>query len=132
MYCWGQNQKGQLGDGSASDRSVPVAVAGGLSFASLGVGRNHSAGVTATGEAYAWGLNADGELGDGSTTDSNVPVAVVGGLSFALVTGGANHTCGLTVGGILIAYCWGLNSSGQLGDGSLASRSSPVAVLGQE
>src|SRR5438128_10135179 len=59
---------------------------------------------------------------------STVPVAVSGGLGFSVIGTGGWHTCGLTSAGT--AYCWGLNDSGQLGDGSTANSATPVAVAG--
>ena len=114
-YCWGENVQGQLGDGTrdtTNRRSLPTAVLGGLSFASVSAGRSHTCGVTATGDAYCWGQNPS--LGDGSTTSSPTPVLVAGGLSFASVSVGVLHICGVTVGGL--GYCWGVNGAGQLGD----------------
>ena len=63
---------------------------------------------------------------DGTNTDSNVPVAVLGGLTFQSVSAGASHSCGLTTAGV--AYCWGINTFGQLGDGTTTASSVPVAV----
>ncbi len=67
-YCWGYNGFGQLGDGTTTDRSTPVRVAGGVSFATVSAGEGHTCGVTAAGAAYCWGDNFFGELGDGTTT----------------------------------------------------------------
>jgi alpha-tubulin suppressor-like RCC1 family protein len=129
-YCWGSNDRGQLGDDTRIDRSVPTAVSGGLTFASVGAGYNHSCGVTTGGAAYCWGNNDVGGLGDGSYTDSNVPVAVSGGLTFASVGTGLSYSCGLTTAGA--AYCWGYNGAGALGNGSGFSGNSnvPLAVAG--
>ena len=128
-HCWGSNSYGQLGDGSTTTyRGTPVAVAGGLTFASLTAGGSHTCGLTGSGIAYCWGDNFYGQLGDSSTTQRTAPVAVAGGLSFASLTAGRSYTCGLTSGGA--AYCWGSNSSGQLGDGSTTQRTMPVAVTG--
>ena len=129
-YCWGSNDRGQLGDNTRIDRSVPTAVSGGFTFASVSAGYNHSCGVTTTGAAYCWGNNDVGGLGDGSYTDSNVPVAVSGGHTFASVGTGLSYSCGLTTAGA--AYCWGYNGAGALGDGSGFSGNSnvPVAVSG--
>ncbi len=129
-YCWGDGSDYQLGDGSGISRLVPTPVAGGLAFASLGAGVLHTCGVTTNGEAYCWGRNAYGQLGDGTFTHRSTPALVSGGLTFASVSAesGGDHTCGITTSGQ--AYCWGRNDTGQLGDGTLTNRSSPVLVSG--
>jgi alpha-tubulin suppressor-like RCC1 family protein len=78
-FCWGENQFGQLGDGTTDVRSVPVAVAGGLSFAQVtagGHGEGFSCGKTAAGMLYCWGGNSLGQLGDGTTEHRLVPTPV--------------------------------------------------------
>jgi alpha-tubulin suppressor-like RCC1 family protein len=72
-YCWGRNVVGQLGDGSAIARATPVAVVGGLSFASLSVGLYHTCGVSTGAVAYCWGDNGNGQLGAGTTELCPVP-----------------------------------------------------------
>ena len=87
---------------------MPLAVSGGLSFASVSASTYATCGVTTDGAAYCWGDNFYGQLGTGPTTSSLTPVAVSGGLSFATVTAasvGLDYTCGVTTGGA--AYCWG-------------------------
>jgi len=127
-YCWGDNSLGQLGDGTDSSRLTPVRVSGGLSFTALIAGGGHTCGLTAAGAAYCWGYNIDGQLGDGTTTPiRSSPVPVSGGLTFAIVSAGGGHTCGITAGGT--TYCWGNNSSGQLGNGSSSADSIPVRVV---
>lgn len=144
-YCWGDNQFGMLGIGSAAGPEqcinmgypggmafpcsrLPVAVAGGLSFARLSAGGAHTCGVTAAGAAYCWGYNIDGQVGDGTTTNLASPVLVAGGVSFAAVAAGNSHSCGLTPAGAV--YCWGNNGGGQLGDGTTSDRWNPEQVLG--
>ncbi len=131
-YCWGSNGFGQLGSSeplvgcsAGTDCSTePVAEAGGLRFAAVSVGKDHSCGLTADGNAYCWGRNANGQLGDGSTIDRGVPVAVSGGFRFAALEAGRDHTCGLNTRGRL--YCWGRNDSGQLGSAALVDHVLPV------
>jgi alpha-tubulin suppressor-like RCC1 family protein len=127
-YCWGGDAFGELGDGTTTNRTSPVAVAGGLTFALIRAGGSHTCGVTTTGAAYCWGANSYGQVGDGTTTDRSSPVAVLGGITFVAVSAGAGHTCGITPVGA--ALCWGWNHYGQLGDGTGVDRSSPAAVSG--
>jgi alpha-tubulin suppressor-like RCC1 family protein len=131
-YCWGDNYGGSVGDGTTEDRLVPTAVAGGLQFRQLSAGiGGGTCGLTVSGAAYCWGPNTHGQVGDGTISLSRVllPRAVVGGLTFRqLSADGSNHTCALTQPGV--AYCWGSNVGGQLGDGTTIDRGMPTAVLG--
>jgi alpha-tubulin suppressor-like RCC1 family protein len=119
-FCWG----------SHFPDNTPRAVAGGISFDRVSAGTVHTCGETTGNRAYCWGDNSRGQLGDGTTTQRLTPVAVAGGLTFAQVSAavGGLHTCGRTSGGV--AYCWGNNSAGGLGDGTTTTRLSPVAVAG--
>lgn len=127
-YCWGYNALGMLGDGTTTDRLIPVAVAGGLRFKSLAAGFFHVCGVTPGGGAFCWGGNKYGHLGDGTTVDRLTPVPVSGQPTFQSLTAGYAHSCGLTEAGA--AYCWGYNVNGQLGDGTTSDRPTPTAVAG--
>ncbi|MEX2531420.1 MAG: hypothetical protein WD960_11660 [Gemmatimonadota bacterium] len=103
-YCWGWNNRGQLGDGTTTDRAFPVEVNGGLIFVRLAAGAEHTCGLTTAGETYCWGR--DIALGDGQgTSDSLEPSPVSGDLTLVTVVAGAFHSCGLTGNGQ--AYCWG-------------------------
>ena len=77
-YCWGANSSGQLGNGSITNTSTPIAVSGGLSFGALAAGGSVTCGLTSAAAVYCWGLNNFGQLGDGTTTNSSVPVPVAG------------------------------------------------------
>lgn len=131
-YCWGGNADHQLGDGGASNRNVPTAVAGpmGVTLSNVGAGAQHTCAVGGDGKAYCWGKNNYGALGDGTQVGRSAPVAVSmpAGVTFASFAGGTFHTCGLSTGSGV--YCWGHNASGQLGDATRVMRLAPVAVAG--
>jgi len=77
-HCWGDNEVGQVGDGSTVDRLEPSAVAGGLSFSSLDAGFRHSCGRATNGAVYCWGSGGAGQLGINSTNPALSPTKVVG------------------------------------------------------
>ncbi len=120
VYCWGDNHYGELGNGVRTDSPLPVLVSGGHSFTQLTSNTASTCGITNSGEAYCW-PNRWGN-------PPHIPRLVPGGLTFASLSSGDDHVCGLTNAGA--AYCWGTNFSGQLGDGSMEHRSSPVQVIG--
>jgi alpha-tubulin suppressor-like RCC1 family protein len=100
-----------------------------LRFTAISAGGEFTCGLTATGAAFCWGRNTDGQTGTGSQ-DSIVlgPAPVAGGLVFRTITAGGQHACGIAADSL--AWCWGANGSGQLGDSSQAPRATPVAVRG--
>jgi alpha-tubulin suppressor-like RCC1 family protein len=137
-YCWGSSQWGQLGNGtnegpetcnSGPCSSRPVAVLGGLRFRHVNAGGQFTCGLTTDGRAYCWGRNGEGELGIGAISPLSVkPVLVTGGRTFIQVRAGQGHACAITSSNV--AYCWGVNFEGQLGDGTTTGRPAPVRVLG--
>jgi alpha-tubulin suppressor-like RCC1 family protein len=122
-YCWGENDFGQVGDGSKVDRAVPVPVAGSLRFRELSAGAYHTCGIALADVVYCWGDNRWGQLGSGDVPYNSVaaardiPVAVVGQIQWASVAAGWQHTCAIASSGV--AHCWGRNEDAkQLGDES--------------
>jgi alpha-tubulin suppressor-like RCC1 family protein len=137
-WCWGNGANGRLGDGLATTSLVPVKVLRepgmlqGRVDTSVAVG-SAAACVIATGKAFCWGSNASGKLGNNSLTDSNIPVAVdtTTGMNVQLkqIVTGVDHACALSVGGDV--FCWGNNSVGQLGNGTVSPYSLvPMRVQG--
>jgi alpha-tubulin suppressor-like RCC1 family protein len=135
-FCWGRNSRSQLGDNTTTPRLTPTRVTGGLLFRQVIAGRLHTCGVTTGDLGYCWGSNNDGQLGDGTLHTRRRPVAVAGGLSFRHVVAnssqqvsGQGYSCGVTRANL--AYCWGGNRYGRLGNGTVGGRSlTPSAVVG--
>src|ERR1043166_9249942 len=98
----------------------------------LAGGASHTVGLKADGTVWAWGYNGDGELGTASTIDSFTPVQVRDAAGAGFISGvqagavGSNHTLALKADGTV--WAWGLNDSGQIGDGAGGNRTRPVQV----
>jgi alpha-tubulin suppressor-like RCC1 family protein len=127
-WCWGSNLDGQLGY-LGSDSDVPVQVDTDVRFETLDLGSIHSCGIDSSGTAWCWGGNG-GALGDGTAASRPTPgeVHAPPGVTFASISGGEEHTCGLDTTDV--AWCWGYNESGRLGDGTITQRLTPVEVIG--
>jgi alpha-tubulin suppressor-like RCC1 family protein len=128
--CWGNNDSGQLGDGTRSNtRNLPVDVVGLSGAARLAAGFSHTCALTSTGGAKCWGDNSAGQVGDGTTEARLTPVGVSGLASgVAAIALGGSHSCAVTNAGA--AKCWGRNVNGELGDGSTTDRHTDVDVSG--
>ncbi len=128
--CWGFNAYGQLGDNSTTQRMTPVDVSGLTSgVAVVATGNGHTCALTSAGGVKCWGSNIVGQLGDGTSTDRLMAGDVFGLTSGVVaIATGQDHTCALTtLGGV---KCWGYNSNGQLGDGTITFRLTAVDVSG--
>jgi cysteine-rich repeat protein len=130
LYCWGANGSGQLGDGTNVLKRVPTLVSNITEgWSDVCTGYTFSCGI-AEGLPYCWGSNSSGQLGIGSSGGSfNTPhpVDITSiEVDFVQISCGGQHTCAFTSDGV--AYCWGLNSSGQLGDGTTMNRNRPTLV----
>src|SRR5438874_7301307 len=137
--CWGGNGFGQLGNGGTLSQSSPVSVVSTLvpfptalgEVVAITAGGNHTCALLTGSRVLCWGSNGNGQLGDGTTTNRPVPVQVAG--FWNAVDAGSSHTCGITVDLVdpnaHTIRCWGNNSSGELGDGTNTSRTSPANAV---
>lgn len=123
-WCWGRNGEGQLGDNSTVLRDAPVRVSGSVVFERVVPGSSHTCGLSTTGAAWCWGSGSF--IGTGTAVGSLVPVAVAGNHVFSEIALSFAHTCGRAADGI---RCWGGNSSGETGDGTLTLRLTPGPVV---
>src|SRR5690606_12825203 len=126
LRCWGENGRGQLGDGSTTDRYVPTDVSGLSGVEAVAVGGGHACALTASGDVRCWGWNAYGQLGDGSMESRLAPTVAVADLSgVASIVSGESYSCAVLTSGAM--RCWGQGHYGQLGDGGDTMRARPVA-----
>ncbi len=112
-YCWGGNDRGQLGAGGANSVATPLAVSGDVRFTMIATGLSHSCAVARGGGAWCWGENERGQLGDRTTMAHQAPMRVADIRMFTAISVGAAHSCALDSQGE--AWCWGSNAHGQLG-----------------
>ena len=128
LKCWGNNQYGQVGDGSVTSRALPVDVYGMENgVLAVAAGSTHTCAVMGTGALKCWGNNEYGQLGDGTRTDRAIPTDVVGlANGVVAVTAGDLHTCAVTKSyGV---KCWGYNNAGELGDAGACGVICPMPV----
>ncbi|MBE9503147.1 MAG: hypothetical protein IME96_03125, partial [Proteobacteria bacterium] len=131
VWSWGENEIGQLGDGTTDNRDTPVQVNGLASIIAISAGAFHSVAIMNDGTVWTWGYNGYGQLGEGTTTDSLGPVQVVGLTGIIGIAAGQLHTVAMKNNGALpvSVWAWGSNGSGQLGNNSTTDSSLPVQVL---
>ncbi len=135
LKCWGRNNKGQLGDGSNTQLSIPTTISLGTSeFATeMALGYDHTCIIDSSQSVSCWGGNAYGQLGDGESSDRSTPALVsLGTDTFATkIAAGDFHTC--VIDSLDNLQCWGRNNKGQLGDGTTKGKNTPVAIsLGED
>jgi alpha-tubulin suppressor-like RCC1 family protein len=131
VWCSGLNSVGQLGDNTTVNRMSPVQVVGIANAVSVATGGYHTCAALADGTMRCWGSNASGQIGDNTTIDQTSPVVVTGlpsGQSVVSLSAGEGHTCATLSDGT--AWCWGRNTSGQLGNGSTVNKIVPTQVVG--
>ena len=136
VVAWGSNVNGQLGSGTTTSATVPVAVTtggvlNGKKFVAVAAGSQHSLALCNDGTLAAWGDGSFGQIGDGGVLDRTAPVLVstagaLNGKRVIAISAGANHSAALCSDGTVV--CWGGNTNGELGNGSNAQSNVPVAV----
>lgn len=134
VYCWGANQRGQLGQGDRTARSTPSRVTLPVAARTITSDFDHVCALLADARLYCWGRNQEGELGQNDSVppagedtarDALEPLEVPGA-DWSVVDTGDGHTCGIRFDGTL--WCWGRNTTHQLGPSSETQVRHPIQV----
>ena len=128
VWAWGYNGYGALGDGTTTNRSSPVQVAGLTNVIAIAAGGYHSLALRSDGTVWAWGYDGYGDLGDGGSASEYNIVRVSGLTNVIAISAGNYHSIAVTSDGSV--WTWGYNGDGELGDASTSSSSVPVKVIG--
>ncbi|HWJ02650.1 MAG TPA: hypothetical protein VNU93_03150, partial [Verrucomicrobiae bacterium] len=131
VWAWGNNDNGQLGNGSTINSSLPVVIKGLDGVVALAGGGLHSLALKNDGTVWAWGSNWYGQLGNGTNTNNVAPIQVQGLSNVKYIAAGYYHSLAVKDDGTV--WAWGRNWDGQLGNGysgSGSDRSTPVQVTG--
>jgi alpha-tubulin suppressor-like RCC1 family protein len=126
MWAWGENQFGQLGDGTTVDREFAARVGTDKDWVAVAAGPTHVIALKANGAVYGWGRNAFGQLGDGTAVNKLSPTRIGSDNDWRRIAVGSGHTIALKSDGTL--WTWGWNIAGQLGDGTNSDRNYPAQV----
>jgi alpha-tubulin suppressor-like RCC1 family protein len=134
VYCTGNNNNGQLGNGNTNGFNPnPQKVQGLEDAVQVVTGEYHSCALREDGQVYCWGYGGNGQLGDEDTNSHRTPVKVEGMNSVIDITAGTRFTCAIQRNSELHnnagqTWCWGRNNYGQLGNGNENRREYPVRV----
>jgi alpha-tubulin suppressor-like RCC1 family protein len=141
LFTWGDNNNGQLGDGTTEQTSIPKEITHqfslnfGEKIISVSLGYNYSSAITSEGRIFTWGYNAYGQLGNSTTVSSKKPIEISSqfdmneGEIIKELSLGRYHSSAITSNGRV--FVWGLNSSGQLGNNLISydsANSDPIEI----
>jgi alpha-tubulin suppressor-like RCC1 family protein len=116
LWTWGNNQFGQLGNGTVTTATSPIHIDSNSTWQSVSAGGSHTMAIKSDGTLWGWGYNFWGQLGDNTSVDKHAPVQIGTANDWMAVACGGNHTIALKTNGTL--WSWGANANGQLGNGT--------------
>lgn len=126
LWSWGANDKGQLGDGTNTNKNKPIQIGTANYWKSIVAGISFSFAIKNDGTLWAWGANTNGQLGNGTNTDSKLPIQIGTDTDWKSVAAGYEFTIAIKTNGTL--WAWGRNNAGQLGDGTNSNKNVPVQI----
>ncbi|WP_328591784.1 hypothetical protein [Candidatus Frankia alpina] len=130
VWAWGDNDEGQLGNGTTASSPLPVRIIGLSGVRAIAGGQEAGYALRRDGTIWAWGANDEGQLGNGTIVSSTVPVAVRNLTGVTAIAASSEGASGYALRGDGTAWAWGLNNTGQLGNGTDDTSLVPVQVNG--
>ena len=130
LFCWGDNSRGELGDGTTATALVPEAIAPAQTFRAIGTGLYVTCAIDTDGGLWCVGANDQGQLGVGDTSDRHTLAPVMAGTRWTSVRSAPWFVSTCAIKEDHAVYCWGRNAEGQLGQGTdLTAHTTPVQVM---
>jgi hypothetical protein len=126
VHCWGKNDDGQLGDGTRTGSTSPVAVTGLRDVIAIGAGDRHTCAHLANRTVACWGANDHHQLANGTTEASARPGVIVGLVGVRQLAVAGDGACAIVDEGVV--RCWGRNDRSQLGDGTTEEHNVPMPI----
>ncbi|MDZ4263272.1 MAG: hypothetical protein U1B30_13190 [Pseudomonadota bacterium] len=129
LWCWGNNETGQLGINSTAHQPRPVKISHTTGWFKAAAGESHTCAIDAAGISHCWGFNNYGQVGNGFSTDIKLARLFDSSINWRNIASGYNHSCGLK--GSVAPYtlwCGGVNGYGQVGTGSTSSQATLVQL----
>ncbi|WP_338278646.1 MopE-related protein [Corallococcus caeni] len=130
VWAWGDNNWGQLGDGTYNNRSTPAQIQSLTGVGVVSAGMTFTLAAKTNSVVYALGNNNNGQLGIGNSSipRTSSPAILAGITAVETIAASSGHIVALRADGTF--WAWGINSFGQLGDGTTTNRIAPVQVQG--
>ena len=138
LYCWGENQTGQVGNGTTTNQSIPVKVLSDVKsifyfpFYNISSACSVSA-ITKNGDLYCWGANHYGQVGNGTIEKQTTPAKILSDVINAFYYDAFYNYGGCSVSAITEngdLYSWGYNEGGEIGSGTTENQLTPTLILG--
>jgi hypothetical protein len=126
LWAWGNNNHGQLGDGTNLSKNIPTRIGVGIDWKEIAAGEYYTVAIKTDGSLWAWGNNNHGQLGDGTNLSKNIPTRIGTGIDWKEIAPGSNHILAIKTDGSL--WAWGQNNTGKLGDGTNISKNIPTRI----
>lgn len=129
LWCWGNNETGQLGISSTAHQPRPVKISHTKGWLMVAAGESHSCAIDRDEIVHCWGINNHGQIGNGYNTNTGLPRLFDASTNWQSIASGYQHSCGLKGSSApYTLWCSGFNNYGQIGTGATSSQATLVQI----